>query len=127
MQLELLPKPAELSRAQARRNALLAAQARAELGMTRAARKASALNSGWCADALECLRQFARNQAGFWTIEMARTVIEEDLPAPSDGRAWGRVTQDALRLGFIVKTDKTAAAASSNGAPKPLFRRGPAA
>ena len=55
---------------------------------------------------------------------MARSVIEQDLQKPTDGRAWGRVTQDAIRLGYIVKTDKTAASASSNGAPKPLFKRG---
>lgn len=127
MQLELIPRPEAPTRAQARRAALLAAKARAEQGMDRAARKASRLNAGWCSEALERVRRFAAGQAGLWTIEMVRAVIEEDLEQPSDGRAWGRVTQDALRLGFIVKTDKTAPSASSNGAPKPLFKRGPKA
>lgn len=125
MQLELLERPPELTRAQARRNALQAAKDRAQLGMDRAARRACAFNAGWCAEALEALRKFAAGQVGLWTVEMARSVIEQDLPKPTDGRAWGRVTQDAIRHGYIVKTDKTAASASSNGAPKPLFKRGP--
>ena len=127
MQLELLEQPQELTRAAARREALQAAQARAELGMTRSARRACAFNAGWCAEALESLRRFAAGQVGLWPVEMARSVIEQDLPKPTDGRAWGRVTQDAIRRGFIVKTDKTAASASSNGAPKPMFKRGPKA
>lgn len=127
MQLELIPRPEVPTRAQARRLALAAAAVRAEQGMDRAARRAERLNAGWCAEALERLRRFAFGQAGFWTIEMARAVIEADLDPPTDGRAWGRVTQDALRLGFIVKTDKTAPSASSNGAPKPMFKRGPKA
>lgn len=125
MQLELIPRPEAPSRTQARRLALAAAQARAAQGMDRAARRAERLNAGWCAEALESLRRFAAGQVGLWTVEMARSVIEQDLPKPTEGRAWGRVTQDAIRHGYIVKTDKTAASASSNGAPKPLFKRGP--
>lgn len=125
MQLELIPAPPMLTRWQARQVAMQAAQARAEQGIDRAARRANALNAGWCEQATEALRRFAAHQAGFWTIEMARAVIEADLPKPTDGRAWGRVTQDALRLGYIVKTDKTAPAASSNAAAKPMFKRGP--
>ena len=71
MQLELIPRSEAPTRAEARRLALLAAQARAEQGMDRAARKANRLNAGWCAEALERLRRFAAGQAGFWTIEMA--------------------------------------------------------
>lgn len=127
MQLDLIPKTEPPSRAQARRQALAAAQARAELGMNRAARRACRLHAGWCAEALEALRRFAAGQAGFWTIEMARAVIEQEIKPPVDGRAWVRTTQDALRLGYIVKTDKTLPSASSNGAPKPCFKRGPKA
>ena len=57
MQLELLERPPELTRAQARRNALQAAKDRAQLGMDRAARRACAFNAGWCAEALEALRK----------------------------------------------------------------------
>lgn len=124
MQLELLPGSAAMTRSHARRIALQAASARAEQGMDRAARKAEHINAGWCGVALEALRHFAAQQAGFWTIEMARSVLEAKLEPPSDGRAWGRVTRDAIRAGHIVKTDKTAPAASSNGAPKPMFKRG---
>ncbi len=127
LQPDLFHRPQDLTRAQARQAAMAAAKARADAGMERAARKAARLNATWCADAVEALRRFAAGQVGLWTIEMARGVIEQHLPTPSDGRAWGRVAQAAVRQGIIVKTDKTAPSASSNGAPKPLFRRGPAA
>jgi hypothetical protein len=37
---------------------------------------------------------------------------------------WGHITRASIARGFIVKTDRTAPAASSNGSAKPLFRRG---
>lgn len=119
----------DLTRAGARRAALAAARVRADQGMDAAARRAERLHAGWCGMALHHLRQFAKHQGDrqLWTVEMARSVIEQDLPKPSDGRAWGVVVVRALAAGYIVKTDKTAAAASSNGSPKPLFRKGPSA
>ena len=123
MQIELIPSPPAITRATARANAMQAARQRAECGIAAAAR----VNSAWCVTALEALRKFAAGQVGMWTIEMARSVIEQDLDKPSDGRAWGFVTQAAVRAGYIVKTDKTAPAASSNGSGKPLFKRGPSA
>lgn len=116
-----------ITRASVRQQALQAARERAELGMDRAARRQAKLHSEWCAEALEALRRFARSQAGYFTVEQARSVLEQEIPAPQDGRAWGRVVQDAARLGYIVKTPLSAPTVSSNASPKPLWKRGAAA
>ena len=119
----------DLSRTAARTRALADARARGELGMHRAAAKADRVNSEWCTLALEALRKFAAGTPGFFTIEQARSVIEADpsFPKPTDGRAWGFPVVSAIKAGYVVKTRHTAPAASSNGSPKPLFTRGPAA
>jgi hypothetical protein len=122
-QLELLDKPV-LSRAAARRNAMESARIRAEQGIANAARRQARLHAEWCHEATEALRRFARSQVGMWTIETARSVIELDLPKPADGRAWGRVVQDAARLGYIQKTTLSAPTVSSNASAKPLWKRG---
>lgn len=95
--------------------------------MNRAADKAEHVNAGWCGMALHELRKFAAGQVGMWTVEEARSVIEPNLPACTDARAWGRVVQDASRRGYIEKTGKLGPAASSNGSGKPLWKRGQAA
>lgn len=115
-----------VSRRAERARAASDAKARAELGMQRAHSRNERINAGWCGMALHALRQFARSQVGLWTIEQARSVLEgsPELPRQTDGRAWGYVTTEAIKHGYIVKTKQTAAAASSNGALKPLFTRG---
>lgn len=126
--LELFDRPTT-GRAAARQRAMEDARARAELGMHRAATKAEHGNAGWCGMALHKLRELAKAMptGALWTIEAAREVIEAEpaLPRATDGRAWGAVVVQAIRHGYIVKTKSTAPAASSNGAPKPLFSRGP--
>ena len=116
-----------VTRAGERKRAMADAKARADIGMQRASARNEAANAGWCGMALHALRQFARCQIGLWTIEQARSVLEgtAELPRPTDGRAWGAVVVRAIEHGYIVKTKQTAPAASSNGAPKPLFTRGP--
>lgn len=104
---------------------MVAARSRADHGIDRAARKAARLNAAWCEESVARLREFARWQAGFFLIEQARTVIEKDLPNPSDARAWGKTVQIAARLGYIEKTRQIAPAASSNASSKPLWRKGP--
>lgn len=123
MQMELLEKPV-VTRAKARHDALEAARDRGEQGMDRAARRQARLHADWCDEALEALRRFARGQAGMWTIEIARSVIELDLPKPAEARAWGRVVQTAARLGYIEKTALSAPTVSSNASSKPLWKRG---
>ena len=123
-QMELLERPPELTRAAARKLAMDAAHARAELGADRAARSANSVCEGWLALALERVRAFAAANPGVFSVEMMRQVLT-DVPAPPDLRAWGRVTQDAIRKGYIERVPKVVIpAASSNGSVKPAWRRG---
>lgn len=126
MQLELLERPPELTRAQARRNALQAAKDRAQLGMDRAAGAVEFDMPGWIEQAIDALRRFAAAQAGVFSIEQARSVIASELPAVPELRAWGRVTQLASDRGFIQAAPRTfIPAASSNACLKPGWKRGP--
>lgn len=95
-------------------------------GMERAAERAERASPGWVESALaKLLEQVQAIPHGQeFTIEGVRLVIEPMLPEPTDKRAWGHVTQAALRKLYILKTGNVAPAASSNGSPKPLYRRG---
>ncbi|MCA0214757.1 MAG: hypothetical protein LCH79_16460 [Proteobacteria bacterium] len=102
------------------------ARDRGALGMERAAARADRKNPGWteqAADKLLAQVQTIPHKQEF-TIEAVRLVIEPDLPPPPDKRAWGQVTQAALRRLWILKTGHFAPALSSNGSPKPLYVRG---
>lgn len=115
----------QITRASARAAAMTLARQRREAGISAAARRAERLNAGWCGMALEHLRRFACSQVGVWTIEQVRAVLESQLPAPTDARAWGQVTITAIRLGYIEKAPGVfLPAASSNAAPKQGWRRG---
>lgn len=102
------------------------AEARADEGMARAAQHAEAVAPGWCARAVESLRGFAKRQTGPFLIESARFVMQaEGLPVPPEERAWGAVTRQASKAGFIAMTDRMGRAVTSNGSPKPLWVKGP--
>lgn len=123
-QLDLIPQ-IDTSRATARRAAMAAANARADVGSQRAADKADREAPGWCGAACEALRGFARAQGGVFTIELARLALRHQVPDPRDGRAWGVVTRMAQRNGFIERVPgQYFPAASSNGSPKPVYRKG---
>ena len=125
MQLELLERPAELTRAAARRLAIEAAHARAELGADRAGARADSAVADWCLLAADKLRVFARAQGGVFTIEMARAGLGDELPAPPDLRAWGKATVMAVAAGYVEKVPRVfMPAASSNGSPKATYRKG---
>lgn len=105
--------------------AITEAQTRAEIGMERAAQHADRVDPGWCERALQALTEFARGQEGAFTIETARFVLTANgLPPAPEERAWGYVTRAASKAGVIVMTDRMAKAVTSNGSPKPLWRRG---
>lgn len=90
--------------------------------------KADRTAPGWSERALEALARFARNQHTVFTIEMARSVIAAEIDPPHDLRAWGAITSKAAAAGFIERVrGSTAPAVSSNGSPKPLYRKGPKA
>ena len=124
-QMELLERPPELTRAAARKLAMDAARARAEVGADRAGAKADTVHADWCLLAAEKLRVFARAQGGVFNIEMARAGLGDELPAPPDLRAWGKATVMAIKAGYVEKVPRVfMPAASSNGAPKAAYRRG---
>lgn len=94
-------------------------------GMARVRNRNERENPEWESKALEALRQFAKWQGGFFTMEQARAVIAWEVPAPTDRRAWGPLTQLAIREGVIKKAPGMyAPAASSNGAPKQMYAKG---
>ena len=86
-----------------------------------AADRAERLDPGWIANAVDEVRAFAQRFAGPFTIEQARLHCSP-LPKGADARAWGAITQAAMRRGYIEKTGEYAPVASSNGSPKPLYR-----
>lgn len=107
-----------------------AARTRGDLGAERAAHRAERNSPGWIDVAAEKIRDYVRlDAAGMamdFTIEKARQwAADKNLPAPPDARAWGHVTRRAVKLGYIVETGEYAPAASSNGSPKRLYRKGP--
>ncbi len=105
------------------------AKASANVGIQRAADRAERTEPGWVDQAAEALRKIvlASSLQRTFTIDQARHWCRHDVADPPDGRAWGAVTRRALKLGYIVATDGYAPAASSNGSPKRLYRRGPGA
>lgn len=104
------------------------ARKRADEGIQQAADATERRVEGWCEMACEKLREFARGQSLPFTIELARGHFEKTLPEPHDLRSWGQVTRMATARGFIEKMHgQYFAAASSNGSPKPVYRRGPQA
>lgn len=93
----------------------------AVLGMHAAAAKAHRLDCTWTDQALDDLRRYAMTAAPGWTIEQARAHCAP-VPEGADLRAWGSVTQRAIRAGWIEPTGEYAPATSSHGAPKPRYR-----
>jgi hypothetical protein len=104
---------------------LPAARARAEVGIQRVADATERTEAGWCEKATERLREFAHDQGGVFTIELARLAFEKQLPPPTDLRIWGAVTRMATNRGYIERVEgQYFPAASSNTSPKPVYRRG---
>lgn len=106
-----------------------AAKTRGDLGAERAAGRAERRVPGWIDSTVEALRALVkiRSASNAFTIEQARVALEKSITAPPDGRAWGHVTRRAVALGIIEPTGGYAPAASSNGSPKRLYRKGRAA
>lgn len=100
------------------------ARAKADKGIESARRHAEDDRPGWGDTAQTVLRWFLRRHDQPFTIEEARLWSEaHDLPQPPELRAWGSVTQRALREGLIVKTGGYRATASSNGSVRALYRK----
>lgn len=107
------------------------AAVRADLGVERSAAKAERLVPGWIDKAAEVMRVgaciLAHTKAEF-TVEDLRNLVDKAVAEPPDLRAWGAATRAAVTKGFIERIPgRYAPAASSNRAPKPLYRKGPKA
>lgn len=125
-QLALIP-PIDTSRRAAQATALEAAKARGDLGMARVGDSADRQSPGWCEKACEALRAFAAAQGGVFIIEHARLAVRDQLPPVMDARAWGVATRLAVQRGYIEPVrGQYFPAASSNGSPKRVYRKGPA-
>lgn len=88
-----------------------------------AADRAERIESDWIQIAVNGIRAFARRANKPFTIEQARQHCIA-TPGGADARAWGSITVQAVRAGYIEKTGRFEAARSSNGSLKPLYRRG---
>lgn len=122
-QLDLIERP-QVTRA----TRLKAARVKADVGIERVTEATEVRNPGWCGQAVEAVRRFARHQGGVFCMEICRAVIERELPAPSDLRVWGQVTRMALARGYIKPAKgQFFLAASSNNSPKPAYTKGPKA
>lgn len=119
MQLELIDRPTIKRR-------VAAAKDKADTGIERAADATEVRNPGWCEDACQALRKFAKHQGGVFIVEHARAVLQRELPPPNDERTWGKVTRMARDRGYIEAVKgQFFPAASSNASPKQVYRRGP--
>lgn len=123
MQLDLIERPT-ITRASEAARRMRDAKLRAERGMNQAESSAERSAPGWCAAAVEAIRRFASANAGVFSVEQMRSVIEAELPSISDRRAWGKATVMAVKANVIERVPRVyLPAASSNGAPKPAWRR----
>lgn len=107
------------------------AAVRADLGVERSGAAAERLAPGWIGQAAEVMRVgaciLAHRHAEF-TVEDLRALVDKAVAQPPDLRAWGAATRAAVAKGFIERIPgRYAPAASSNRAPKPLYRKGPKA
>ena len=99
-----------------------AARARRDAGMASSLDHAESDTPGWGDHAFALLRQFACLQHKPWTCEQFRAwAYDRSLPKPAEERAFGPVTQRAIRAGLIHRVGY-APAASSNGSPKPQYQ-----
>lgn len=76
---------------------------------------------GWSERAYHFMVAFAASELTPWTVERFREwAMAQGLDKPAEERAYGAVTQRALRNGVMVRVG-FAPAASSNCGAKPLY------
>ena len=99
------------------------ARQRADTGIRSSLEHAERVIPSWADTAFALLTRFAATSADPFTIETFRWwAVMRGLPYPPDNRAFGGVTQRALRAGVMVRIGY-APTASSNGSPKALYAR----
>jgi len=98
------------------------ARARGHSAAKRAGDRADRLNAQWTRTALQAVKTFAIvHGREFLAEDMREWSHANGVDDPPDQRAWGIVLRLAKREGFIVSAG-FAAARSSNGSPKVLWR-----
>jgi hypothetical protein len=104
---------------------------RGDLGAERAASKAQRVAADWMDLALLLVHAYSTGHGSTpFTMEICRSTVERRAPRPKDvdGRVWGHITRAAVKAGYIERVPGMfAQAASSNGSPKPCYRKGPRA
>lgn len=109
------------SRYSASVKALELATGRRDSGIALSSQHAEEHAPGWINRAVRMLERFGREEVTPWTCEHFRAWAEvEGLDSPPEKRAFGAVIQAGLREGWFERVGY-APAASSNGAPKPLY------
>lgn len=125
MQQMTLVDPVVITCKTAREQAMAAAQARRAEALDQGEARVERDIPGWITLALQRVQAFARSQAGVFTVEQMRTVLERELPPVPELRVWGVVVVRAKNAGFIEAVPRTfLPAASSNGTGKQAWRRG---
>lgn len=100
-----------------------AAARRRAAGMASSAGHADDDAPGWGERALAYLQRYSLVASSPWNVEQFRAwAYGAGLDRPDEERAFGAVTQKALRTGVIERAGY-APAASSNGSIKPLYQR----
>lgn len=101
---------------------------RGDLGAERAASKAQRVAGDWIDRAVVLVHAYASGlETTPFTMELCRATVERRHPRPAevDGRVWGHITRQAVKLGYIERVPGLfAPAASSNGCPKPCYVKG---
>lgn len=92
-------------------------------GMERAAEHADRVEPGWRDRAYWHLQVYAATHREFMTEDVRVWAYENGLPQPPDGRAWGAVTVQAAKNGFIVldRYQKTRIR-PAHATPRPVWR-----
>jgi len=99
-----------------------AAKVRRDAGMASSLDHAEADSPGWADHCFTLLCEYAEGQVAPWTCEAFRAwAYERGLDKPDEERAFGPITQKAIRRGVIARVGY-APAASSNGSPKPQYQ-----
>lgn len=96
-------------------------------GLRRAIEATERRVPGWTELAVAAVKLYvATTKAGEkFTMEALRQKVEAGLPPPHDLRSWGNVPRMCCKLGILTrKKGEYAPAESSNGSPKPVYRRG---
>jgi len=95
---------------------------RRERGMASSLAHAESDAPGWAAQCYALLCEYAASHHEFQIEQFRAWAYANGLPKPDEERAFGSVTQRAIRASVIVRTGY-APAASSNGSAKPVYAR----